>query len=124
MAPPPGSAHLNYTLSGGMILASTASHYGKLKQLHLRSLPIGLAIGGLMAGSAVLVGKNESFKGHLLASGVSGVATVQGLKLCYSNVRPLYGVWSILPLVLGTSIWAAGFAYNAKKAREWWPDKE
>ena len=111
MAPPPGSAHLNFTL-GGIVLAGGAMGYAKTRRIP--SLAAGLTFGGLLVGSGVLIGKNESFKGHALASGVTGIMSVAMAQRFLSTKK-------FMPAGLVATLGAAGFAYNVKKALEWWP---
>lgn len=113
MAPPPGSAHLNFTL-GGLVLAGGALGYAKKRSL--ASLGAGLAFGGLLIGSGVLITKNESFRGHALATGVTGIMAAAMTQRYFSTRK-------FMPAGVVAVLGAAGCAYNARKALEWWPDE-
>mmetsp|Transcript_6558 Transcript_6558/g.15950 ORF Transcript_6558/g.15950 Transcript_6558/m.15950 type:complete len:114 (-) Transcript_6558:2278-2619(-) len=113
MAPPPGSAHLNFTL-GGIVLAGGAMGY--VKKRSVPSLAAGITFGGLLVGSGILISKNESFKGHALASGATGIMSV-------AMAQRFFATKKFMPAGMVATLGAAGFAYNAKKAIEWWPDE-
>ena len=113
MAPPPGSAHLNFTL-GGIVLVGGAMGY--VKKRSIPSLAAGITFGGLLVGSGILISKNESFKGHALASGVTGVMSV-------AMAQRYMATKKFMPAGMVASLGVAGLAYNVKKAIEWWPDE-
>ena len=49
---------------------------GYLKKGSVPSLVAGLTFGGLLIGSGIMISQGESFKGHALASGVTGLMTL------------------------------------------------
>mmetsp|Transcript_60502 Transcript_60502/g.174549 ORF Transcript_60502/g.174549 Transcript_60502/m.174549 type:complete len:115 (+) Transcript_60502:93-437(+) len=111
---PPGSAHMNFTM-GGLVLVGGAMGY--LKKGSKISLLAGMTFGGLLIGSGVLITNGESFKGHSLAAGCTGVMTVaMGHRFLKTG--------KFMPAGLVASLGAVGLAYNVKKAIEWMPDKD
>ena len=110
---PPGSAHLNFTLGG---LAAVTGAVGYARKGSAPSLVTGLACGGLLIGSGVLISKNEAYHGHALASGTTGVMTLA------TGKRFISSGGKFMPAGLVATIGAAGFAYNVTKALEWMPD--
>jgi uncharacterized membrane protein (UPF0136 family) len=110
---PPGSAHLNFTL-GGLVVAGGAMGY--FKKGSVPSLVAGLTFGGLLIGSGVLITQGESFKGHILACGATGVMTV-------AMGQRLLSTGKFMPAGMVATLGAAGLAYNVTKAIEWWPEK-
>ena len=113
MAPPPGSAHLNFTL-GGIVLVGGAMGYAKKRSVP--SLAAGLTFGGLLIGSGILISKNESFQGHALATGVTGIMSAAMAQRYMASKK-------FMPAGMVATLGAAGFAYNVKKALEWWPEE-
>ncbi|KAG7351779.1 transmembrane protein [Nitzschia inconspicua] len=110
---PPGSAHLNFTLGG---LVAVGGAVGYFKKGSVPSLVAGLTFGGLLIGSGVLITQGESYKGHVLASGVTGLMTLaMGQRFLASG--------KFMPAGMVATLGAAGLAYNAKKAIEWMPEK-
>jgi uncharacterized membrane protein (UPF0136 family) len=110
---PPGSAHLNFTL-GGLAIAGGAMGFAKKRSMP--SLVAGITFGGLLVGSGVLISKNESFKGHALASGATGIVTAAMAKRFFKTQK-------FMPAGMVATLGAAGFAYNVQKTIEWWPDE-
>lgn len=112
MAPPPGSAHLNFTL-GGLTILGGAMGYAKKRSVP--SLLAGVTFGGLLVGSGVLISKNESFQGHALASGATGIMSAAMAKRFLSTKN-------FMPAGMMAVLGAGGLAYNVRKTLEWWPD--
>ena len=110
---PPGSAHLNFTLGG---LVAVGGAVGYLKKGSVPSLAAGLTFGGLLIGSGVLISKGESFQGHALASGVTGLMTL-------AMGQRFLSTGKFMPAGMVASLGAVGLAYNVNKAIEWWPEK-
>eukprot|EP00535_Pseudo-nitzschia_heimii_P004199 CAMPEP_0197186896 /NCGR_PEP_ID=MMETSP1423-20130617/14817_1 /TAXON_ID=476441 /ORGANISM="Pseudo-nitzschia heimii, Strain UNC1101" /LENGTH=112 /DNA_ID=CAMNT_0042638329 /DNA_START=20 /DNA_END=358 /DNA_ORIENTATION=+ len=109
---PPGSAHLNFTLGGLAILGGAM---GFAKKRSVPSLAAGATCGSLLIGSGLLISKNESFQGHALATGVTGV-------MAAAMAKRFSTTWKFMPAGLVATLGAMGCAYNAQKALEWWPD--
>jgi uncharacterized membrane protein (UPF0136 family) len=110
---PPGSAHLNFSLGG---LVAVGGAVGYFKKGSVPSLAAGLAFGGLLIGSGVLITKGKSFQGHALASGVTGLMTL-------AMGQRFLSTGKFMPAGVVASLGAVGLAYNINKAIEWMPDK-
>ena len=110
---PPGSAHLNFTLGG---LCAIGGVVGYAKKKSTPSLAAGLAFGGLLVGSGVLISRNEAFEGHALASGTTGAMVL-------ATGRRFASTGRFVPAGMVAALGAVGFAYNVKKTLEWMPDK-
>ena len=89
---------------------------GYAKKRSVPSLAAGLTFGGLLIGSGILISKNESFQGHALATGVTGVMSA-------AMVQRYMASRKFMPAGMVATLGAAGFAYNVKKALEWWPEE-
>ena len=89
---------------------------GYAKKRSVPSLAAGLTFGGLLVGSGILISKNESFQGHALASGATGVMSVAMAQRYMASKK-------FMPAGMVATLGAAGFAYNVKKALEWWPEE-
>lgn len=112
-SPPPGSAHLNFTLGG---LVAMGGAMGYFKKGSTMSLVAGLSFGSLLIGSGILITKGENYKGHALASGVTGLMTIaMGQRFLSSG--------KFMPAGMVTTLGAIGLAYNVQKALEWMPEK-
>jgi uncharacterized membrane protein (UPF0136 family) len=111
--PPPGSAHLNFTLGGLVLLGGAMGYFRKGSTM---SLAAGVGFGGLLVGSGILISQNESYKGHLLASGVTGLMTV-------AMGQRFLSTGKFMPAGMVAALGAVGLAYNVKKAMEWMPEK-
>ena len=109
----PGSAHLNFTL-GGLVLVGGAMGY--LRKGSMISLVAGMTFGGLLIGSGVLITNGESFKGHSLAAGCTGLMTV-------AMGQRFVSTGKFMPAGMVACLGAVGLAYNVKKAIEWMPEK-
>jgi uncharacterized membrane protein (UPF0136 family) len=110
---PPGSAHLNFSLGG---LVAVGGAVGYFKKGSVPSLVAGLAFGGLLIGSGVMISKGESYQGHVLASGVTGVMTL-------AMAQRFLSTGKFMPAGMVATVGAVGLAYNVKKALEWMPEK-
>ena len=105
---------MNFSLGGLFLLGGVM---GFAKKRSVPSLAAGVTCGSLLVGSGILISKNESFQGHALASGVTAAAAgAMGVRFVKTG--------KFMPAGLVASLGAVGFAYNAKKALEWWPDSE
>ena len=113
MAPPPGSAHLNFSLGGLVALGGAVGYF---KKGSVPSLVAGLTFGGLLIGSGVMISQGESYKGHALASGVTGLMTV-------AMAQRFMTTGKFMPAGMVASLGAVGLAYNIKKTLEWMPEK-
>lgn len=111
----PGSAHLNLSL-GGLVLVGGAMGY--VRKGSKASLMAGITFGSLLLGSGFLIARTDNvYEGHLLATGASGVmAAAMGQRFVATQKFMPAG----LVAVLGT----VACAYNLHKAREWAPGKE
>ena len=109
MSPPPGSAHLNFTLGG---LVGIGGAIGYFKKGSTPSLVAGLTFGSLLVGSGILISKNDALTGHTLASATTGIMTV-------AMAQRFMKTQKFMPAGLIATIGAAGCAYNVKKAIEW-----
>jgi uncharacterized membrane protein (UPF0136 family) len=70
----PGSAHLNLSL-GGMVIVGGAMGY--VKKGSKVSLIAGVTLGSLLMGSGYIIAKTDSvYEGHLLATATSGLMAV------------------------------------------------
>ena len=90
---------------------------GFAKKRSVPSLAAGFTCGSLLIGSGVLISKNESFRGHSLASGVTGVMTA-AMAVRFAKTQ------KFVPAGVLASLSAVGFAYNVQKVVEWWPDDD
>jgi uncharacterized membrane protein (UPF0136 family) len=110
--PLPGSVHLNSALGA---LTTIGGAMGYFKKGSVPSLMAGSICGALLIGSGVLITKNEPFKGHALASCVTGFMTVSmGQRFTSSG--------KFMPAGLVATIGAAGLAYNVRKTIELMPE--
>jgi len=89
---------------------------GYFKKGSVPSLVAGLTFGGLLVGSGVLITKGESYQGHALASGVTGVMTL-------AMAQRFFSTGKFMPAGMVATLGAVGLAYNVKKALEWMPEK-
>ena len=89
---------------------------GYAKKRSVPSLAAGLTFGGLLIGSGILISKNESFQGHALATGVTGIMSAAMAQRYMASKK-------FMPAGMVATLGAAGFAYNVKKALEWWPEE-
>ena len=90
---------------------------GYFKKGSTMSLMAGLTFGGLLVGSGVLITKGESYKGHALATGVTGtMALAMGQRFVSTG--------KFMPAGVVASLAAVGLAYNASKTLEWMPSKD
>jgi uncharacterized membrane protein (UPF0136 family) len=90
---------------------------GYFKKGSTISLVAGLTFGGLLVGSGILISQGESYKGHALASGVTGAMTL-------AMGQRFVSTGKFMPAGMVASLGAIGLAYNVKKAVEWMPMKE
>lgn len=90
---------------------------GYAKKGSKMSLLAGLTFGGLLVGSGVLISQGESYQGHALASGTTGVMTV-------AMGQRFLSTGKFMPAGMVASLGAIGLAYNVKKTIEWMPGKD
>jgi uncharacterized membrane protein (UPF0136 family) len=111
----PGSAHVNLSL-GGLVLVGGA--YGYLKKGSAPSLVAGLTIGSLLMGSGYLIAATDHiYEAHCLATATSGVmALAMGGRFVSTG--------KFMPAGLVATLGAIGCAYNLNKALEWAPAKK
>ena len=89
---------------------------GYFKKGSTMSLVAGLSFGSLLIGSGILITKGENYKGHALASGVTGLMTIaMGQRFLSSG--------KFMPAGMVTTLGAIGLAYNIQKTLEWMPEK-
>jgi uncharacterized membrane protein (UPF0136 family) len=109
----PGSAHMNFSV-GGLVLVGGAMGY--LKKGSKVSLLAGLTFGGLLVGSGVMIAGESQYHGHALATSTSGImALAMGHRFLSTK--------KFMPAGLVATLGAACCAYNLKKAIEWAPSK-
>ena len=108
----PGSAHMNLSL-GGLIIVGGAVGY--LRKGSKASLAAGLTAGSLLLGSSYLIAKTDNvYEGHLLATGTSGLmALAMGKRYLASG--------KFMPAGLVAAVGVVACAYNANKSLEWAP---
>lgn len=110
----PGSAHLNLSL-GGLVMLGGAVGY--VRKGSTPSLIAGVAFGSLLIGSGYMIAKTDSqYQGHLLATATSGLMAL-GMAQRYMKTA------KFMPAGMVAVVGAAACAYNAKKAMEWAPTK-
>lgn len=90
---------------------------GYMRKGSKMSLLAGVTFGGLLVGSGVLITQGESFKGHSLAAGCTGLLTL-------AMGQQFVSTGKFMPAGMVASLGAIGLAYNAKKAIEWMPEKD
>uniref|UniRef100_A0A7S2VBD1 Transmembrane protein 14C n=1 Tax=Entomoneis paludosa TaxID=265537 RepID=A0A7S2VBD1_9STRA len=106
----PGSAHLNLSL-GGLIMVGGAMGY--IKKRSTASLVAGFGVGSLLIGSSYLIAKTDKqFEAHALATATTGV-------LALAMGQRYLGGAKFMPAGMVAILGAAGCAYNASKALEW-----
>lgn len=109
----PGSAHLNLSL-GGLVLVGGA--YGYLKKGSTISLLAGVGVGSLLIGSGYMIAKTDKqYEGHLLATATTGL-----LALTMGHRYLIVGA-KFMPAGMVAILGAASCAYNASKSMEWAP---
>ncbi|CAB9502398.1 Transmembrane proteins 14C [Seminavis robusta] len=114
MAGIPGSAHLNLSL-GGLVMLGGAMGY--VKKGSAPSLVAGVAFGSMLIGSGYIIAKTDSqYEGHALATGASGIMAL-GMAQRYMKTGKM------MPAGIVAILGAAACAYNAKKSMEWAPSK-
>ena len=90
---------------------------GYVKKKSVMSAAAGLTFGGLLIGSGVLISQGESYKGHALATGATGVMTL-------AMGQRFLSTGKFMPAGMVAALGAAGMAYNLQKTLEWMPDKD
>lgn len=110
----PGSAHLNLTLGGLVVLGGVI---GYVKKGSKASLMAGVGAGSLLLGTGYMIAYTDKiFEAHVLGTTSSGMlALAMGQRFLSSG--------KFMPSGLVAVIGAAGCAYNLKKAMEWAPTK-
>lgn len=110
----PGSAHLNLSL-GGLVMIGGAMGY--LKKGSKMSLIAGLTTGSLLLGSGYLIGfsDDKQYEGHLLATATSGL-------LAAGMGQRFLATQKVMPAGLVAAVGVIACAYNFQKSREWAPD--
>jgi len=110
----PGSAHLNLSLGGAVILGGAA---GYLRKGSKASLISGVALGSLLLGSGYLIAKTDNvYEGHALATGTTGV-------MALAMGQRYFSTGKFMPAGLVAIVGAVACAYNLNKAIEWAPTK-
>ena len=110
----PGSAHVNLSL-GGLVMLGGAIGY--VKKGSTPSLIAGVTFGSLLVGSGYLIAKTDlQYQGHSLATASSGLMAL-GMAYRYMNTT------KFMPSGMVAVLGAAACAYNLKKALEWAPTK-
>lgn len=109
----PGSAHMNFSV-GGLVIVGGAIGY--LKRGSKVSLLAGLTFGSMLVGSGIMISGDKQYEGHALATGASGImALAMGQRFMSTG--------KFMPAGLVATLGAACCAYNLKKAMEWAPSK-
>jgi uncharacterized membrane protein (UPF0136 family) len=109
----PGSAHVNLSLGGLVIVGGCMGYMRKGSKV---SLVAGVTIGSLLLTSGYLIAKTDRvFEGHCLAVGSSGVMALA------MGPRYLSGSAKFMPAGLVAVLGATACAYNVAKAMEWAP---
>lgn len=111
----PGSAHLNLSLGGAVVLGGAMGYMKKGSKI---SLIAGLGIGSLLIGSGYMIAKTDQvYEGHLLAAGSSGLmAAAMGQRFVSTG--------KFMPAGLVATAGVVACAYNYHKSSEWAPTKE
>jgi uncharacterized membrane protein (UPF0136 family) len=114
--PIPGSAHVNLSFGGLVILGGIM---GYMKQGSRISLAAGSVTGTLLLTSGYMIAKTDKvYEGHALATITSGILTVaMGQRYIMQPTVPK----KFFPAGLTAILAAASSAYNFTKAREWVP---
>jgi uncharacterized membrane protein (UPF0136 family) len=104
----PGSAHVNLSL-GGLVMVGGA--YGYWKKGSTPSLVAGLTIGSLLLGSGYMIATNSDrmYEAHCMAIAMGGRFVSTG---------------KFMPAGMVATLGALGCAYNLQKALEWAPGKK
>lgn len=115
MAKIPGSAHVNLSL-GGLVLVGGAIGYAKKGSK--MSLIAGVTMGSLLMGSAYMIAKTDNiYEGHLLGTATSGLmALAMGQRYIQTG--------KMMPAGMVAVLGAAACGYNIHKSREWAPTKD
>eukprot|EP00540_Astrosyne_radiata_P002267 CAMPEP_0116865148 /NCGR_PEP_ID=MMETSP0418-20121206/25234_1 /TAXON_ID=1158023 /ORGANISM="Astrosyne radiata, Strain 13vi08-1A" /LENGTH=115 /DNA_ID=CAMNT_0004500483 /DNA_START=118 /DNA_END=465 /DNA_ORIENTATION=+ len=113
MSKVPGSAHLNLTFGGLVLLGGAMGYLRKGSQI---SLLAGLTFGSLLLGSGYMISRDQEYKGHVLATGTSGIMAL-GMGHRFLTTQ------KFMPAGLVAVLAAATCAYNANKSMEWAPTK-
>lgn len=107
----PGSAHLNFTLGGIVVVGGALGYFRKGSMM---SLVGGLAVGSFLLGSGHLIASDREYEGHQLATGTSGIlAAGMGQRFVKTG--------KFMPAGLVAALGVGAAAYNYKKAKEWAP---
>lgn len=111
----PGSAHVNLSLGGLVVIGGAA---GYLKKGSKVSLAAGIALGSLLIGSGYVIAKTDSvYEGHLLGAATSGLmAAAMGQRYVSTG--------KMMPAGLVAILGAAACGYNVHKGREWAPSSK
>lgn len=109
----PGSAHVNLSLGGLVIVGGAMGYVRKGSKM---SLVAGVTVGSLLLGSGYLIGfsDDQQYQGHVLAAATSGI-------LALSMGQRYFKTSKFMPAGLVATLGAAACAYNIHKAREWAP---
>lgn len=109
----PGSAHVNLSL-GGLVMVGGAMGY--VRKGSTPSLIAGLTFGSLLLGSGYMIAFSDDsqYQGHLLATGTSGLMAL-GMGSRFIKTQ------KFMPAGLIAVLGAGACAYNYNKSIEWAP---
>ena len=113
MAKIPGSAHLNFSLGGLVIVGGAMGYFRKGSKM---SLIAGLTFGSLLIGSGWMIANDREYHGHVLATGASGIMAL-GMGQRFLSTQ------KFMPAGLVATLGIVAAAYNFNKARDWAPSK-
>lgn len=109
----PGSAHLNFTLGGLIVMGGAMGFMRKGSKI---SLVAGLTFGSLLLGSGWMIANDREYHGHMVAMGASGLMSV-------GMGQRFLSTGKFMPAGLVAAVGVAAAAYNFNKALDWAPTK-
>ena len=109
----PGSAHLNFTLGGLIVMGGAMGFMRKGSKI---SLVAGLTFGSLLLGSGWMIANDREYHGHMVATGASGLMSV-------GMGQRFLSTGKFMPAGLVAAVGVAAAAYNFNKALDWAPTK-
>jgi uncharacterized membrane protein (UPF0136 family) len=108
----PGSAHLNLSLGGLVIVGGCIGYFRKGSRM---SLIAGFSLGSLLLGSGYMIAKTDYvYEGHVLASTTSGIMSI-------AMVQRYLQTMKFMPAGMVATLGTLACAYNVMKAMEWAP---
>jgi uncharacterized membrane protein (UPF0136 family) len=108
----PGSAHLNLSLGGLVIVGGCIGYFRKGSRM---SLIAGVSLGSLLLGSGYMIAKTDYvYEGHVLASTTSGIMSIAMGQRYLQTMK-------FMPSGMVATLGTLACAYNVMKAMEWAP---